>query len=252
MTQHTLEGRSDSEVLWFQRRSFLQAAAAWTSMGGFAAAQAQSRSNVVELVGDALVNGRRLLPQQGVFSGDEIVTGPDSRLLFVIGNSAFHVRQNSRLTVERGASLNAVSLLRLVTGAVVSVWGKGSNRQIVTPTMTAGIRGTGVYTEIFEDQGGRSYFCNCYGTVDMFAGNDKTVSRANYHQAFWGEVQPKNGRSLTPAKALNHTDEELEFLAQLVDQRTAWQVLGRKGVKDGKGYMDEKPDQPHPAENLTR
>lgn len=252
MTQHTLEGRSDSEVLWFQRRSFLQAAAAWTSMGGFAAAQAQSRSNVVELVGDALVNGRRLLPQQGVFSGDEIVTGPDSRLLFVIGNSAFHVRQNSRLTVERGASLNAVSLLRLVTGAVVSVWGKGSNRQIVTPTMTAGIRGTGVYTEVFEDQGGRSYFCNCYGTVDMFAGSDKTVSRSNYHQAFWGEVQPKNGRSLTPAKAINHTDEELEFLAQLVDQRTAWQVLGRKGVKDGKGYMDEKPDQPHPADMQTR
>jgi hypothetical protein len=53
MTQHTLDGRSDSEVLWFQRRGFLQAAAAWTSMGGFAAAQAQSRSNVVELVGDA-------------------------------------------------------------------------------------------------------------------------------------------------------------------------------------------------------
>jgi hypothetical protein len=252
MTQHSLDGRSDSEVLWFQRRGFLQAAAAWTSMGGFAAAQAQSRSNVVELVGDASVNGRRLLSQQGVQTGDEIVTGPDSRLVFVIGNSAFHVRQNSRITVERGASLHAVSLLRLVTGAVVSVWGKGSSRQIVTPTMTAGIRGTGVYTEVFEDQGGRSYFCNCYGTVDISSGRDKTVSRANYHQAFWGEVQPKNGRRLTPAKAINHTDEELEFLAQLVDHRTAWQVLGRKGVKDGKGYMDEKPDQPHPAENLTR
>jgi len=251
MTQHTLDGRSDSEVLWFQRRGFLQAAAAWTSMGGFAAAQAQSRSNVVELVGDATVNGRRLMTQQGVQTGDEIVTGPDSRLVFVIGNSAFHVRQNSRMTVERGASLNAVSLLRLVTGAVVSVWGKGSNRQIVTPTMTAGIRGTGVYTEIFENQGGRSYFCNCYGTVDISSGREKTVSRANYHQAFWGEVHPKDGRRLTPAKALNHTDEELEYLAQLVDQRTAWQVLGRKGVKDGKGYMDEKPDQAHPAEKLS-
>ena len=234
MTQHTLEGRSDSEVLWFQRRSFLQAAAAWTSMGGFAVAQTQSRSNVVELVGDATVNGRRLLAQQPIQTGDEIVTGPDSRLVFVIGNSAFHVRQNSRMTVERGATLNAVSLLRLVTGAVVSVWGKGSSRQIVTPTLTAGIRGTGVYTEIFESQGGRSYFCNCYGTVDMAAGRDKAVSRSDYHQAFWGEVQPKEGRLLTPAKAINHTDEELEYLAALVDQRTAWQILGKKGVKDGK------------------
>lgn len=247
MTQHTLEGRSDSEVLWFQRRGFLQAAAAWTSMGGFATAQAQSRSNVVELVGDATVNGRRLLSQQPIQTGDEIVTGPDSRLVFVIGNSAFHVRQNSRMTVERGATLNAVSLLRLVTGAVVSVWGKGVSRQIVTPTLTAGIRGTGVYTEIFENQGGRSYFCNCYGTVDMAAGRDKAVSRADYHQAFWGEVQPKEGRLLTPAKAINHTDEELEYLAALVDQRTAWQILGKKGVKDGKGYMEDKPDQAHPA-----
>ncbi|TAH10875.1 MAG: iron dicitrate transport regulator FecR [Curvibacter sp.] len=252
MTQHSLDGRREHEVLWFQRRSFLQAAAAWTSMGGIAAAQAQSRSNVVELVGDATVNGRRLLSQQGIQSGDEVVTGPESRLIFVIGNSAFHVRQNSRMTVERGASINAVSLLRLVTGAVVSVWGKGSSRQIVTPTITAGIRGTGVYTEVFEDQGGRSYFCNCYGTVDMSAGRDKAVSRADYHQAFWGEVQPKDGRSLTPAKAINHTDEELEYLARLVDQRTAWELLGRKGVKDGKGYMDETGGQRHPADTLNR
>ena len=31
MTHHTLEGRTEQEVLWFQRRSFLQAAAAWTA-----------------------------------------------------------------------------------------------------------------------------------------------------------------------------------------------------------------------------
>ena len=71
MTQHTLEGRSDSEVLWFQRRSFLQAAAAWTSMGGFAVAQTQSRSNVVELVGDMPL----LIP--GV--GAQAVHRPDRR-----------------------------------------------------------------------------------------------------------------------------------------------------------------------------
>jgi hypothetical protein len=57
MTQHTLQGRDEKEVLWFQRRSFLQAAAAWTAMGGFAAAHAQQRTNIVELQGDALLNG---------------------------------------------------------------------------------------------------------------------------------------------------------------------------------------------------
>jgi hypothetical protein len=236
MTQHTLQGRTESELLWFQRRSFLQGAAAWSALGGSFAAEAQSRSNIVELLGDATVNGVRLSPQQSIQTGDEIATGPKSNLIFVVGNSAFHVRQNSRLTVERGATLNAVSLLRLLTGAVVSVWGKGTNRKIVTPTITAGIRGTGVYTEIFANQDGRSYFCNCYGTVDMSAGTDKLVNIASYHKAYWGEVVPKEGRSLTPAKAINHTDEELEFLARLTNQRTAWQISGKKGSKESQNY----------------
>jgi hypothetical protein len=247
MTQHHLQGRREDEILWFRRRGFLQAAAAWTSMGGYGAAWAQRRSNIIEMRGDALVNGARITPQSFIQTGDSVQTGPGSNLVFVIGNSAFQVRQNSRLVVERGGSLNAVSVLRMLTGAVASVWGKGTHRQIVTPTLTAGIRGTGVYTEVFPEQGFRSYLCNCYGVIAVGSGPDTALSRADYHQAFWGEPEAKNGRFLTPAKAINHTDEELEHLAQLVEQRTAWQVLGRKGAKDGQGYMEERPAGAHPA-----
>jgi hypothetical protein len=247
MTQHVLQGRTESEVLWFRRRSFLQGAAAWTSMGGWAAAVAQQRSNVVSLNGDATVNGQRMTPQTFVQSGDAIQTGPNSNLVFVIGNAAFEVRQNTRMLVERGATLNAVSVLRLITGAVASVWGKGQNRQVVTPTLTAGIRGTGVYTEVFPQQASRSYFCNCYGVVDMGANGDRATSRSSYHQSFWGEAEPKDGRWLTPANAINHTDEEIEYLARLVGQRTAWEEMGRKGVKDGRGYMEQQPPAMHPA-----
>ena len=151
MSHHTLQGRTEDEVFWFQRRSFLQAAAAWTAAGGFAAAHAQSRSNIVELVGDAQLNGGRLRPEQIIQTGDQIETGPGANLIFVVGNSSFQVRQNSRLVVERGQTLSFVSVLRLLTGAVASVWGRGGNRQILTPTLTAGIRGTGVYTEVFEE-----------------------------------------------------------------------------------------------------
>jgi hypothetical protein len=249
-TRHELHGRTEDEVLWWQRRSFLQAAAGWTAMGGFAAAQAQQRSNIVELVGDATVNDERLTRDRTIQTGDSIATGPGSSLIFVIGNSSFQVRQNTRFAVERGASLFAVSVLRLLTGGIAAVWGKGSARQVVTPTLTAGIRGTGTYTEVMEAQNSRTYFCNCYGTIDMAAGGDRLVSQSSYHQSFWGEVTPKNGHVLTAANAINHTDEEIENLARLVDQRTAWQIEGRKGVHDGRGYMDEQPPAMHPANQM--
>lgn len=247
MTQHILQGRSEQELLWFQRRDTLKAAAAWVAMGGLPAALAQQRSNIVELVGDVMLNGQRLVPQQSIQTGDDIVSGPASRLIFMIGNAAFHVRQNSRLTVERGRTLNTVSLLRLLDGAVISVFGRGANRQIATSTLTAGIRGTGVYTEVMRDQGGRTYFCNCYGTVELERAGTRLTSVSTYHQSFWGEARAQGEAFITPGPALNHTDEELEFLARLIGEQTAWQKMGRKGVKDGKGFMEPRPPEAHPA-----
>lgn len=241
MTPHILQGRAEDEVLWFRRRGFLKAATAWSALGGFTAARAQQRSNIVELRGDALLNGQPLRQEQFVQTGDRIETGPDSGLVFVLGNASFLVRQNTRMTVERGDTLTAVSVLRLITGGVLSVWNRGSYRQIVMPTLTAGIRGTGLYSEVQAD--GRSYLCNCYGVVDVSSGGDRIVSNAQYHQSFWGELQPVGGRLLTPAHAINHTDEEVEAMAALVHERTAWEILGRKGNKDGTGSMDP---QPHP------
>jgi hypothetical protein len=242
MTRHILQGRSEDELLWFRRRSFLQAAAGWTALGGFGAAVAQQRSNVVELRGDAYVNGQKLRQEQFIQTGDRIETGPDGHLVFVMGNAAFLVRQNSRFSVERGDTLFAVSVLRLLTGAIVSVWKRGNYRQISTPTLTAGIRGTGVYTEVRED--GRTYFCNCYGTVALSSGGEHVLSQSDYHQSFWAEVARRDGRLLTPANAINHTDEEVEMVAALVNQPTRWEELGRRGVHNGAGYME--PGRQHP------
>ena len=70
MSDHILSGRTEDEVLWFRRRGFLQAAAGWTAMGGFAAAQAQQRGNIVELGGDVLLNGQALRLGQTTSTGD--------------------------------------------------------------------------------------------------------------------------------------------------------------------------------------
>ena len=247
MSRHFLPDRSEKEVSWHLRRDFLAAAAAWTASGGLRTAQAQSRSNIVELQGDALLNGTRLLPQHTIQSGDQISTGPGTTLVFVVGNASFKLRQNTQMSVERGDSINAVSILRLLSGAVASVWGRGDRRMIVTPTLTAGIRGTGVYTEVSPQDRGRSYFCNCYGVVDLSATGERLTSRSEYHQGFWAETEPRGGRMLTPAGAINHTDEEMEMLARLVGQRTAWQIKGRKGNRDGYGSMQESAGQTHPA-----
>ena len=75
MTDHVLQGRTEREILWFQRRDFLHAAAAWTALGGAASASAQERSNIVQLEGDALINGQRLSPRQTIQTGDQITTG---------------------------------------------------------------------------------------------------------------------------------------------------------------------------------
>ena len=252
-----LLGRTDEELAWHRRRSLLQAAAWWLAAGGFGAAQAQARSNIVELRGEVRRNGEALAPQHTISTGDRIETGPGASAVFAVGDGAFLVRQNSNVALE-GEAPAAVKVLRLVSGAVASVWGRGADRKVILPTATAGIRGTGVYAEVFADQGNRGYFCNCYGTVDLATGNESVVSETAYHQSFWVETAPRNGRLLTPAGAINHTDEELEFLASLIGQRTAWQAMGRKGARDGSGQMGypaapgggTRPGSPAPAPAL--
>ena len=241
MTQHTLIGRAANEVLWHQRRDVIKAAAAWVAAGALPAAMAQQRSNIVQQTGDVLLNDISLRPDQVIQTGDTLRTGPGSNLIFSMGNASFLMRQNTIMTVERGTTLSTVSLLRLVQGAVASVWNKGAERSIVTPTLTAGIRGTGVYTEVLPEQASRTYFCNCYGTVELFAGGAETVSTAQYHQSFWSTTQ---GAALSPAGAINHTDEELEFLARLMGQRTAWQISGVKGEKASGGRARTAPYNP--------
>ncbi|HNI75760.1 MAG TPA: iron dicitrate transport regulator FecR [Giesbergeria sp.] len=188
----------------------------------------------MELRGDVRRNGQALTAQGSVAAGDRIETGPGASAVFTVGDSAYLVRESTRLELQ-GETPLTVRVLRLLSGAVASVWSKGADRQLVTPTLTAGIRGTGVYAEVRPQEDYRSYFCNCYGSVDLNAGGEQLRSESEYHQSFWAEAHPREGRRLIPAEAINHTDEEMEMLAALVQQRTAWQITGRKGSRDGSG-----------------
>ena len=99
------------------------------------------------------------------------------QLIFVVGKDAFILRSNGQLTLspndisepESNVKSALVNSLRLVTGKLLSVFGK-SRHSISTPTATIGIRGTGVYVEADPEE---SYVCTCYGTTVISAINDQ-------------------------------------------------------------------------------
>ena len=224
------------------RRNFLRAAAC-VALGGMSATHAAQTiaprklaTNVVQMKGGVLVNRQRLTTWQWLQTGDEIITGPHATLTFFFSDSAFHIRQNSRVVLGRGASINQVGSLQVSRGAVASVWGRDSSGQIITPHVTANIwqeksrAGCGVYTEIMPNSSGstQTYLCNCYGGLELVAGERREMLHADHHSAIWAD--PVIGRygNIASADTLNHADRELEYLARLVGQRTPWQTLGKK------------------------
>lgn len=249
--------RSATELGWFRRRAWLSAGTAWVAALNSHTVQAQSAQNpVIERSGDVRRNGHALADGEPVALGDLIETGPDGALVAVLGGVALRVRSRSRVVLGSAPQpltqlgQGGLDLLRVLTGAVVAVWRPGPVRQVRTPNVTLGIRGTGTYVEVFAQPAPRSYFCNCYGTVELNAADQALTSQSQYHQSFWIEAEPVQGQRIRPARAINHTDEELEALAALLGERTAWQIAGRKGVKDGRGYLDAHPAWDHPAQRI--
>jgi hypothetical protein len=133
----------------------------------------------------------------------------------VVGPDAFILREQSRL--ELGGTVAVVSLARLATGALLSVFGRGTAKRVVTPTSTIGIRGTGLYVEARPDL---SYVCNCYGEIEIAAAEDPNGSSeriaSRHHDAPRYVLKPGTDRRIRPAPFINHTDLELTLIESLV------------------------------------
>jgi len=196
-----------------ERRKFLQGMAAGAA-GGLMAAIKQAlaadpkslKQGIARLSGDVAVNGKQAAEGMAVNPGDVVTTGPVGTSVYVIGDNAFLQRPNTRIDFGDTA---AATFMRVVTGALLSVFGKGK-RQITTTVATIGIRGTGCYIEADER---KSYFCLCFGSVDLSPVNGQTVSYSTTHheKPLWIE----DGRTM-PATVMNHTDAEVIMLEALV------------------------------------
>jgi hypothetical protein len=185
-----------------------------------ALARGEVEKGVYRVRGDVRVNGVPAKPGQDIRPGDRITTGPDGELVFVVDRDAFLVRARSELTfgVEAGAQAGAQAL-RVVTGALLSVFGRGRPRRILTPTATIGIRGTGLYVEAEE---ARTYVCTCYGEVELAALDDPSARetvRTRHHEAPRYIMAKGAPQMLMSAPVINHTDAELILLESLLGRR---------------------------------
>jgi hypothetical protein len=132
----------------------------------------------------------------------------------VVGADAFILREESRVEIS-GAS-GVIGIARLATGALLSVFGRGTPKRVITPTSTIGIRGTGLYVEARPD---RSYVCNCYGEIEIAAADDPGVAErivSNHHDAPRYVLKAGAAKRIQPAPFINHTDLELTLVESLV------------------------------------
>ncbi len=170
-------------------------------------------SSIRELRGEARVNGQPVTAATIVRPGDTVETGDASHMVFVVGQDAFLARSNTR--VELYQDNGFVNMLRVLTGALLSVYGKGEKR-VETPVASMGIRGTATYIESRPDE---TYLCTCYGTVRMQALDDPAVYETvttTHHDAPRFIRRTETGSVIRKAPVFNHTDDELIMLEATV------------------------------------
>ena len=198
----------------------------------------QGRS-IFELKGEVLVNGKPANEKTLITPSDQVTTGANSYVIAAVGANSFILRDRS--TLDLGGTNPLKQAMRLVTGKFLGVFGKLAGKQSLTlntPVATIGIRGTGVYAESDPD---KTYLCTCYGTTDLAAaadhdfegldskGKKKKVDEApvelaqvvaQHHDApKYILAAPDNGKRITVAPFINHTDLELMTLEAIVGRK---------------------------------
>ena len=204
------------------RRAFVRALGAGPVLALLAplAARGQTADPVHDLKGDVRINGQPADWKSVIRPGDTVVTGRNGYIVFVVGQDAFMLRERSELKLEGDRATTLANVLRLVTGALGAVFGRGPPRAIYAPTVTAGIRGTGVY---LETRGDGTYFCTCYGTVQLTATGDprdRELIESRRHVPRLIRHRAVDGAWVAPASFETHTDGEMDMLEKCVGRRS--------------------------------
>ncbi|PIP81170.1 MAG: hypothetical protein COW84_01285 [Gammaproteobacteria bacterium CG22_combo_CG10-13_8_21_14_all_40_8] len=178
--------------------------------------------SIYELKGEVLVDGIIATNATLITPNSLVITRSNSYVIFKIGEDAHILRENSQIQLQGDGII--VSTLRLISGKILSVFGKRESSkpyQLHTTTATIGIRGTGVYAESYTDS---SYLCTCYGVVNIQANRDTTsqeiISATHHDSPRFILASGQSGKLIEPAPMKNHSDEELMLIETIVG-RTA-------------------------------
>ena len=208
-----------------ERRAWLRNASAaalaaqlFALFGGLreALAAGNVEKGVARVRGDARINDVRAKEGMEVKAGDVVTTGPASEIVFVVGHDAFLLRANSRIEVQGEKGSLTAAGLRILTGAILSVFSPGQPKRLQTATAVIGIRGTGIYVEA-EDA--RTYVCTCYGEAEIVSAADpvaRETVRTQHHDEPRYVMAKGAPQMLMKAPVVNHTDAELTMLEALV------------------------------------
>jgi len=172
--------------------------------------------SISSMQGSVWVNGRLASKNTVIYAGDNIRTGNNSYIVFVVDKDAYQLGENSRLVLR--SSFGIIQTLRLLSGSLLAVFSPG-RKTISTPTATAGIRGTGIFADVSTDKSS-TYFCTCYGSVELSAvsSGEKMMLTADHHNArYVSNATYKPAIEIAPM--INHTDRDLIMLESLFGRK---------------------------------
>jgi len=178
--------------------------------------------SVYRVQGRVLVDGKEANLQTPVTPTSTIETPANGEIVYVQNQNSYIQRGASRVVLERAPTPEGgfAAGLRIVTGALLSVFPRGAPMQLRTKTATVGIRGTGVYLEADDEQ---TYFCTCYGVAEVSANEDPqskdTVAASHHDRPLYILAKEPKGRNIRKAPFINHTDQELMLVETLVGRK---------------------------------
>jgi hypothetical protein len=192
-----------------------------------------------EIKGDVKINGIAAKIDDPVKIGDVITTGAKSRAVFVLGENAFLIHENTRLALESDVhgpqERRVLTVIRILRGRMLAVFGRG-RKKIYTKTAILGVRGTGIYIESEEK---KTYVCTCYGRVNIMSVADPSASETvntTYHESPRFVYGMDSEKRIVPATVFNHTDEELIMLESQVYRKPPFLEAVFKDFDDTNTY----------------